>query len=122
MARIVKLDVKQKVCKIFSSNLSKFRKNIGYKQEDVAEAVGLSQSFYSKAELSKSLVGLEVYYELSKLFGVNPGGLLSENKEHDSTSEKIENIVAMLRKAPEKDLDAADKMLRTLFKVLENRG
>ncbi len=36
-------------------------------------------------------------------------------------SEKIDSIIAMLKRAPEKDLDAADTMLRTLFKVLENR-
>ena len=117
MAKIVK----SKLCKIFSANLLKYRKNFNYRQEDVAEAVGLSQSFYSKTELGKSLVGLEVYYELSKLFGLNPGALLSESDNSDKNSEKIENIIAMLRNAPEKDLDAADKMLRTLFKVLEKR-
>jgi len=122
MAKTARLGVKQKICKIFSANLLKYRESKKYKQEEVADLVNISQAFYSKVELGKSLVGLEVYYELSELFGVNPGGLLSENKEHDSTSEKIENIVAMLKRAPEKDLDAADKMLRTLFKVLENRG
>lgn len=121
MAKIVKLGIKQKLCKIFSANLLKYRQNIGYKQEDVAEAVGLSQSFYSKAELGKSLVGLEVYYELSKLFGVSPGGLLSDNDDMEKNSEKIDSIVAMLKRAPEKDLDAADIMLRTLLKTLENR-
>ena len=79
MSKTVKLGVTQKLCKIFSANLSKCRKELNYK-EDVAEAVGLSQSFYSKAERGKSLVGLEVYYELSKLFGVSPGGLLCENE------------------------------------------
>lgn len=67
------------------------------------------------------MVGLEVYYELSKLFGVSPGGLLCENENEGRNSEKIDSIIAMLKRAPEKDLDAADTMLRTLFKVLENR-
>ncbi len=121
MSKTAKLGVTQKLCKIFSANLSKCRKELNYKQEDVAEAVGLSQSFYSKAERGKSLVGLEVYYELSKLFGVSPGGLLCENENGSRNSEKIDSIIAMLKRAPEKDLDAADTMLRTLFKVLENR-
>lgn len=121
MAKIVKPSIKQKLCKIFSANLLKYRKIEGYKQEEVAEAVDLSQSFYSKAELGKSLVGLEVYYELSKLFGLSPGGLLSDPSDIDKNSEKIDSIVAMLKGASEKDLEAADTMLRTLFKVLENR-
>ncbi len=64
-----------------SSNIRLFRKNGGYKQEDIAEYLGVSRELISYYENGERKVPLNNLEKLADLFGVSLLDLLEENTD-----------------------------------------
>lgn len=101
--------------KLFGKNLRKYRKKCGLTQEELASKLQVSTSFYANVECGNKVMSLESLYKLINGLGVNINNLLSEEKNQASD---INDIVAMLNKAPEQDLEIIKNMVRCMLKEL----
>lgn len=86
---------------IFSKRLKELREQHRYSQYDMAEKLGLSQSYYAKFELNKGEPNLETLIKIADLFEVSTDYLLGREEfsskkvnrsEFDNLIERIEKL------------------------------
>jgi transcriptional regulator with XRE-family HTH domain len=100
------------------NNLQLIRSKSGFTQEELAEAVGISTSFYANLERGNKGVSVLVLYDIAQFLGITVDYLLY--KEHADA--RIRNIEALLREKPESFIIAIEKMIRLCIEKFENRA
>lgn len=106
--------------------LKKLRQNIGYTQQQVADALSIERSTYTYYETGKTTPDINTIKKLSKIFNVSYDVLL--NSEEDTiTRLKVSDSAFETRKVSERcnsvfgstyDLSKKEKTLLACFRVL----
>lgn len=105
-----------------SQNLKKLRQNIGYTQQQVADALNIERSTYTYYETGKTTPDISTIIKLSKIFNVSYVDILenediNRNRVRDASSEQN-----MLQKnsiiTGTFDLTKKEKTLLACFRVL----
>jgi len=99
--------------KRFGNNLREYRKDCGMTQEEFAEKLKISASFYANVENGSKAMSMEVLYRLIKNEDVNLNSLLDEDI---TPATNINEIVSLLNKAPEQDLEFIKNMVKSMLK------
>lgn len=88
---------------IFSKRLKELREEHRYSQYDIAEKLGVSQSYYAKFELNKGEPNLEIFLKIADLFNVSADYLLGRelNADDDLMKEQLQKFNESLKKVDE---------------------
>ena len=107
--------MKKYVQQVLSKNLLYYRQKRGLSQEQLAEMVGISQSFYAKIESGNRLMAIDVLYKLAQQLDVSVDTLLDINADNA----QIDNVVSLLHDRSDSDVEAAAQVLRIFLKELD---
>lgn len=99
---------KNELAAIIGSNLCTLRLDSGLTQEELAEAAGISTSFYANLERGNKGVSVAVLYSLAECLGVTVDRLLYE-PTHDT---HIKNLAALLKGKSPDFIKSVEKMVR----------
>ncbi len=66
---------------IIQANIRRIRKNLGYNQETVADALGIARTTYTEYETKEMDIPFETLEKLSDFFGVELDSFFAENDE-----------------------------------------
>lgn len=98
--------------KIYSSNIKKFRKQKGIKQDALAEKINLSEKYISDLETGRRLGSLETLIALADAFGVPPYELLLPCDEKNAyNAERTRFLMSALRDNVSATLDTIENFL-----------
>lgn len=98
---------KDELIEIIGNNLQQLRIQNGLTQEQLAEMVGISTSFYANVESGKRGVSLWVLYNIAQCLNVSVDYLIYENRK-DARLRNIENLLA----------DKPDSFITTIEKLI----
>ena len=93
---------------VIAGNLRKIRSDRKMTREQMAEAVGVSTTFYANLESGNKMMSVETLDKLSEVLGVSTDYLMGKTSDHP----RIQNIVLMLKDQPEEVIAFAEKMVR----------
>lgn len=79
MVRCMNMDI----VKVFSSNLKKYRTNLGISQEAFAEKAGLHRTYISAIECGKRSIALENVQKIADALGIETYLLFVNNAESE---------------------------------------
>ena len=79
MVRCMNMDI----VKVFSSNLKKYRTNLGISQEAFAEKAGLHRTYISAIECGKRSIALENVQKIADALGIETYLLFVDNAESE---------------------------------------
>ena len=105
-ARVVDMD--KRIATIIGMNLQRLRTQYGLTQEQLAEKVGISTSFYANLERGNKGVSISVLYDLANCLGVSVDYLIYPNQ----ADARIRNIETLLRDKPESFIIAVERLVR----------
>lgn len=71
------------IIKVFSSNLKKYRTNLGISQEAFAEKAGLHRTYISAIECGKRSIALENVQKIADALGIETYLLFVNNAESE---------------------------------------
>ena len=71
------------IVKVFSSNLKKYRTNLGISQEAFAEKAGLHRTYISAIECGKRSIALENVQKIADALGIETYLLFVNNAERE---------------------------------------
>ena len=71
------------IVKVFSSNLKKYRTNLGISQEAFAEKAGLHRTYISAIECGKRSIALENVQKIADALGIDTYLLFVNNAESE---------------------------------------
>ena len=71
------------IVKVFSSNLKKYRSNLGISQEAFAEKAGLHRTYISAIECGKRSIALENVQKIADALGIETYLLFVNNAESE---------------------------------------
>lgn len=71
------------IVKVFSSNLKKYRTNLGISQEAFAEKAGLHRTYISAIECGKRSIALENVQKIADALGIETYLLFVNNAESE---------------------------------------
>lgn len=104
---------------LFGKNLKNIRKSKGLTQEALAEKCGINFKYYSAIERGKVNVSFNTITKIAKGLGINIKEMFNfqTNKERFSLEKeiKISNILNILNKINEKEIDLILKVLKLIF-------
>lgn len=106
---------KQQLAIIIGKNLLKYRTENNYTQEELAEKVGISTSFYANLERSNKSMSLLVLRNLADALQVSTDALLYECNPQCH----MQSIYTILRNKSNSFIIAAEKMIRLLSENFE---
>lgn len=107
---------KNELAAIIGSNLCTLRLDSGLTQEELAEAAGISTSFYANLERGNKGVSVAVLYSLAECLGVTVDCLLYE-PTHDT---HIKNLAALLKGKSPDFIKSVEKMVRLCIDEFSN--
>lgn len=102
---------KDELTRIVSKNLIRFRDENHLTQEEVAELVGISTSFYANLERGKKSMSLLVLRKIADALKISTDYFLYENR----TDIRIRNIELLLQKQPYNFAATVEQMVRVLI-------
>ena len=106
---------KQQLAIIIGKNLLKYRTENNYTQEELAEKVGISTSFYASLERGNKSMSLLVLRNLADALQVSTDALLYECNPQCH----MQSIYTILRNKSNSFIIAAEKMIRLLSENFE---
>ncbi len=106
---------KQQLAIIIGKNLLKYRTENNYTQEELAEKVGISTSFYANLERGNKSMSLLVLRNLADALQVSTDALLYECNPQCH----MQSIYTILRNKSNSFIIAAEKMIRLLSENFE---
>lgn len=106
---------KQQLAIISGKNLLKYRTENNYTQEELAEKVGISTSFYANLERGNKSMSLLVLRNLADALQVSTDALLYECNPQCH----MQSIYTILRNKSNSFIIAAEKMIRLLSENFE---
>lgn len=101
----------KRIATIIGMNLQRLRTQYGLTQEQLAEKVGISTSFYANyanLERGNKGVSISVLYDLANCLGVSVDYLIYPNQ----ADARIRNIETLLRDKPESFIIAVERLVR----------
>ena len=98
---------KENMMAIVGNNLKSYRTMRHMTQEELAEKAGVSTSFCDNVEAGTKGVSMSVLMELTDVLDITANQLLYDN----AVDQRINNIIALLRKQPDPFLDWLEKVL-----------
>lgn len=102
---------KEELAGIVSKNLIRFREENHLTQEEVAELVGISTSFYANLERGKKSMSLLVLRKIADALKISTDYLLYENR----ADIRIRNIELLLQKQSHNFAATVEQMVRVLI-------
>lgn len=108
---------KHELATIIGNNLCILRADAGLTQEDLAESVGISTSFYANIERANKGVSVAVLYKLAECLGVTVDQLLYK----PTKSTHIRNIEMLLNGQSPDFIAAIEKMTRLCVDAFGNK-
>ena len=102
---------KEELAGIVSKNLIRFREENHLTQEEVAELVGISTSFYANLERGKKSMSLLVLRKIADALKISTDYLLYENR----ADIRIQNIELLLQKQSHNFAATVEQMVRVLI-------
>ena len=102
---------KEELAGIVSKNLIRFREENHLTQEEVAELVGISTSFYANLERGKKSMSLLVLRKKADALKISTDYLLYENR----ADIRIRNIELLLQKQSHNFTATVEQMVRVLI-------
>lgn len=106
---------KNQLAHIIGKNLLKYRTENNLTQEELAEKVGISTSFYANIERGNRSMSLLVLRNLADALQVSTDALLYE----DNSQCHLQSIYTILRNKSDSFIIAAIKMIRLLSENFE---
>ncbi len=74
---------------VFTARLTQERKNRGYTQKQIAEALGVSNRTYSKWETGENEMDVSTLCRLAELYQLNPAAFFAEGQSHPQLREEL---------------------------------
>lgn len=102
------VDMDKRIATIIGMNLQRLRTQYGLTQEQLAEKVGISTSFYANLERGNKGVSISVLYDLANCLGGSVDYLIYPNQ----ADARIRNIETLLRDKPESFIIAVERLVR----------
>jgi len=96
-------------------NLSKYRTELGYTRDDVANEIGVSSSFYASVENGHKSMHILYYMKAADFFCIDLDCLVRGEQDHNH----ISNIGKILEEEPTEVVDHIEKYAR--FYVNEHK-
>ena len=101
----------------FANRLKKYRTDLGLKQEELADKIGVSQKTISSWETGRSEPVMGEVVKLCKIFDCSIADL-TETREKKVGEITIEDVYA---KIPQMDLDSVKHLIDYCYKLLEQK-
>ena len=112
--------------------LKVMREEKGYSQQEVADAIHISQNTLSNIETGKTKVDVELLYKFADFYKVEPQELLNNNSLTMNFNDKVENGYASyiqtvnadnkeLFTALKEQLSVKDKQIEQLFGIINSK-
>ncbi len=99
---------KEELALLIGNNIRKYRLKQNLTQEQLAERVGISTSFYANLERGKKSMSIKTLRDLSDALEVGVDFILYEN----NTRNHIRNIEVLLNNKPESFIISMEKVIR----------
>ena len=99
---------RQELAKVIGRNLKEYRKAKALTQDEVAEQMGISASFYTNIERGTRFPGVHLLYRLAKEFDVDIGSLFLKGEDDGS----LDNILSMLYDKPSDFIRSMERLVR----------
>lgn len=99
---------KEELALLIGNNIRKYRLKQNLTQEQLAERVGISTSFYANLERGKKSMSIKTLRDLSDALEVSVDFILYEN----NTRNHIRNIEVLLNNKPESFIISMEKVIR----------
>ena len=99
---------KDELMLLIGNNLRRYRLKQNITQEQLAEKVGISTSFYANLERGKKSMSIKTLRDLSDALEVSVDFILYEN----NTRNHIRNIEVLLNNEPESFIISIEKLIR----------
>lgn len=77
----------ENIKEIFGKNVKKYRKLAGFTQEEMAEKINVSQTFFANIERGKRGASFETVELLSKCFNIPYSALFEDSEQNNSITE-----------------------------------
>lgn len=77
----------ENIKEIFGKNVKKYRKLVGFTQEEMAEKINVSQTFFANIERGKRGASFETVELLSKCFNIPYSALFEDSEQNNSITE-----------------------------------
>lgn len=105
---------KDELMQILGDNLRHYRESNNLTQEQLAEMVGISTSFYTNVERGKKGVSIFVLRDIADAIGVSTDYLLGK----ESSESHIRNIEILLKDKPTSVVQKIEKIIRIVVDEL----
>ncbi len=99
---------KDTLTEIIGRNITKYRKQAGMTQAQLAELIGVSTAFISRVERGQKIMKVQTLYETAPALHVSCDALLTT----DDTHSRLENIRMLIAEQPEAYLEGFEKLIR----------
>lgn len=99
---------KKELQKIIGQNLLHARTRLGLTQEDLADKVEISTTFYANLECGNRMMSIVTLRKLADVLCVSTDSLLYDNRPN----EQIHSIEMMLQDQPSKVVSLSEKIIR----------
>lgn len=109
---------KEELALLIGNNIRKYRLKQNLTQEQLAEKVGISTSFYANLERSKKSMSIKTLRDLADALEVSVDFILYEN----NTRNHIRNIEVLLNNKPESFLISIEKLIRVCISEFSDTG
>jgi transcriptional regulator with XRE-family HTH domain len=100
--------------------IREYRLNINMTQEALAEAVGISAVFVSQIESGNRKPSLETVFNISTTLNV-PMDYLMKDSIVESSSGKMDELIAMLKGRPEEEIALVTDTAREILRHVKDR-
>ncbi len=98
----------EQLLKILGQNIRKYRQAKKYTQEQMAERIGISTTFYANLERGTKGVSIFVLRRIADVLKISVDSLLYE----DRPDTHLRNVTIFLQDKPPQFVDAVDKIIR----------
>lgn len=105
----------QAIAALVGKNISRYRKKVGYTQEQLAECIGVTPAFISRVECGKKSMKISTLIAVAEALRVSVDALVYESVSDASHS----NIHKLLSEVPDGYLESIEAIARICIENLE---
>lgn len=107
--------------KKLGQRIREYRMKINMTQEALAEAVGISAVFISQIETGNRKPSLETVFKIATTLNV-PMDYLMKDSVVESSSEKMDELIAMLKGRPEEEVALVTDTAKEILKHIKDKS
>lgn len=105
--------------KLLGKRIAVRRRQLGFKQNQIAEMLGISNNYLSNIENGRSIPSLEVFSKLCEVLQVTPDFLLLGNIKANNIQKNIKDLLLL---CSDDTLNLAKEILECLIKNQKNKS